>query len=128
MNLFIFTLFALVFSQNCTKDYQCNNGICKQIDINSSICMCNNMYVSKDNEICNYKQVNKLEAFLLSWFVGFFGVDWFILARGNPGYIVAGVFKLLTVGGLGIWWLVDWIRILTDDFHDGNGIPIGPWI
>ena len=25
---------------------------------------------------------------------------------------------------IGIWWLVDWIRILADSFPDGNGIPL----
>jgi hypothetical protein len=23
-----------------------------------------------------------------------------------------------------IWWFVDWIRILTDSFPDGNGVPL----
>ena len=25
---------------------------------------------------------------------------------------------------VGIWWLVDWIRVLTDTFPDGNGLPL----
>ena len=29
------------------------------------------------------------------------GADWFYLSAGSAGYIVAGVFKLLTCGGLG---------------------------
>ncbi len=69
----------------------------------------------------------KLGTLLLSIFVGGLGIDWFILARGNAGYIVAGVFKLLTGGGLGIWWIVDCARILADVFNDGNGAPLQPY-
>ena len=24
----------------------------------------------------------------------------------------------------GLWWLVDWIRVLDDTFYDGNGNPL----
>ncbi|CAF5042852.1 unnamed protein product, partial [Rotaria sp. Silwood1] len=58
---------------------------------------------------------------------GVFGADWFYLAAGNGGYIAAGVFKLLTFGGLGIWALVDWIRVLTDSFPDGQGVSLQDW-
>lgn len=39
---------------------------------------------------------------ILSWSVGWLGADRFY--RGEIGL---GVLKLLTIGGLGIWWLVD---------------------
>lgn len=67
---------------------------------------------------------SKLVTFLLSFFVGMFGVDWFYLSAGTPAYIVGGFFKLLTGGGAGIWWFVDWIRVLADAFPDGNGVPL----
>ena len=65
---------------------------------------------------------DKIVVFLLSFFVGFFGVDWFYLSDGNGGYIVAGIFKILTLGGLGLWWLIDWIRVLADAFPYANGV------
>lgn len=76
---------------------------------------------------CAYEQKKKLTAFLLSLLAGGLGADWFYLAAGNAGYIVAGVFKLLTFGGLGVWATVDWIRILVDGFRDGQGAPLQPW-
>jgi TM2 domain-containing membrane protein YozV len=39
---------------------------------------------------------------VISWLVGFLGADRFY--KGDVGL---GVLKLLTIGGVGIWWLVD---------------------
>ncbi len=46
-------------------------------------------------------------AVLLSFFLGGLGVDRFYL-----GYTVLGIVKLLTLGGLGVWALIDFILIL----------------
>ena len=77
--------------------------------------------------MCSYQQEGKVKMFLVSFFVGWTGADWFILAKGHASYIVAGVFKLITFGGFTIWWTVDWIRILCNAFPDGNGVGIGTW-
>ena len=69
----------------------------------------------------------KLNTFMASFIGGWVGADWFYLARGNGGYICAGVFKLLTGGGLGIWEFVDWIRVLCDAFPDGHGVKPTIW-
>ena len=45
---------------------------------------------------------SKLVAFLISFFVGCLGADWFYLSAGSGGYIFAGIIKLLTGGGLGM--------------------------
>ena len=65
--------------------------------------------------------------FLVSFFAGATGADWFYLSAGNGGYIAAGVFKLLTLGGLGVWQVTDWIRVLDDAFPDGQGVPLKDW-
>ena len=111
---------------NCTFNSECGvNAYCQPVD---STCTCNKGFITTDSkDICNYKQKTKLEAFLLSFFAGGFGVDWFILAQGNANYNVAGAFKLLTLGGLGVWWLVDWIRILVGAFPDGQGHSLADW-
>jgi TM2 domain len=53
---------------------------------------------------------SQLIALLLCIFVGVFGIHRFYL-----GYIWQGVVQLLTLGGLGIWTLIDLIRIITGD-------------
>ena len=111
----------------CTTSSDCgSNGVCATT---TGTCNCSKGYVTTDStKPCAYQQKSKLTAFLLSFLVGGVGADWFYLAGGNGGYIAAGVFKLLTMGGFGIWWLVDWIRVLTDSFPDGQGAPLLDWI
>ena len=56
---------------------------------------------------------------LLSFFLGMLGVDRFYL-----GYKGLGIAKLLTLGGCGIWALIDFIMILTGKLNDADGRPL----
>lgn len=59
---------------------------------------------------------SQLVALLLVIFVGSLGIHRFYL-----GHIGIGVIQLLTLGGLGIWSLIDLIRIITGDLTPKNG-------
>jgi len=44
--------------------------------------------------------------------------------RYYTGHIGIGIVQTLTLGGCGIWALVDLIMILTDNFKDARGLPL----
>ncbi len=56
-------------------------------------------------------------ALVLSIMVGWLGVDRFYV-----GHIGLGILKLLTCGGVGVWWLVDLILFAVDRVRDKNGL------
>lgn len=60
-----------------------------------------------------------IATWLLSLFLGMLGVDRFYL-----GKIGTGIIKLLTFGGLGIWYLVDLIMVLAGATKDKRGLPL----
>ncbi|GHV85742.1 hypothetical protein AGMMS50230_13500 [Spirochaetia bacterium] len=59
---------------------------------------------------------NWLVLLLLSAFLGGIGVDRFYV-----GKIGTGILKLITFGGLGVWWLIDLIMIVCGKFTDSKG-------
>lgn len=59
---------------------------------------------------------SQVAALLLVLFLGGLGIHRFYL-----GYTWQGVVQLLTLGGLGIWALIDLIRIITGDLQPKNG-------
>ncbi|MCL2091274.1 MAG: TM2 domain-containing protein [Micrococcales bacterium] len=60
-----------------------------------------------------------LAALLLSIIIGELGIDRFYL-----GKVGTGILKLITLGGLGIWWIIDVVLIAVGKMTDGNGRPV----
>lgn len=56
---------------------------------------------------------------LLSFFLGGFGAH-----RFYTGYTALGVVQLLTLGGCGIWTIIDFISICFNNFKTEKGLPL----
>lgn len=59
---------------------------------------------------------SKIVAILLCFFLGSLGVHRFYV-----GKIGTGILELITLGGFGIWALIDLIFIICSKFTDSNG-------
>jgi TM2 domain-containing membrane protein YozV len=91
------------------------------IDVNSSSCYrCGARQAAVATTGTSEKRI--LPAALLSFFFGVFGVHRFYV-----GKVGTGILQLLTLGGLGIWAIVDFIFVVTGSFTDKDGNKITEW-
>ena len=70
----------------------------------------------------NVSSKGRLAAALLCFFFGVIGVHRFYV-----GKVGTGIIQLLTLGGAGIWLLIDFIMILAGSFTDKDGKVIKNW-
>jgi len=95
--------------QRLSQTLQCSGrGVCKLWDTNNmdntlSFCECDRDWADPE---CRTKRKSQLVAYLLSMFFGFLGLDQFYL-----GFTLQGIVKLLTFGGCGVLWVMDFIAI-----------------
>jgi hypothetical protein len=61
-------------------------------------------------------------ALALNVLLGFFGGHRFYV-----GKVHSAVWQLLTLGGVGFWWLYDFILIVTGEFTDSKGRRLRHW-
>lgn len=99
---------------------QCNGrGYCRTFSTTSTaaqnpvgFCQCDQDWADPE---CGTKRKSQMTAFFYSLFLGFFGADYFYL-----GFPLWGCVKLLTLGGLGIWWLIDTVRLAAGPVYAYN--------
>jgi len=65
---------------------------------------------------------SRLACLLLCFFLGWLGVHRFYVGKTGTG-----VAMIFTVGGLGIWTLIDFIMIVVGNFTDANGRYVLDW-
>ncbi len=58
-------------------------------------------------------------AVVLSVLLGWLGID-----RMYTGRVGLGIIKLITIGGFGVWWIVDMCLMGMGSAKDGNGNPL----
>lgn len=71
------------------------------------------------NEVTAVSEKGFVPTVLLCFFLGVFGIHRFYV-----GKIGTGILMLLTLGGLGIWSLIDFIMIVCGSFKDKQELPI----
>jgi len=95
--------------QRLSATLQCSGrGVCKLWDSNNvanqlAFCECDRDWADPE---CRTARKSQAKAYMLSMFFGMFGADQFYL-----GHTLAGLAKLFTLGGFGIWWVADIVRI-----------------
>ena len=107
-----------MFCKNCRAEIDDKAVICVKCgcptgDITTS---CNMVHTS------NISDKSRLIAFLLAFFIGTFGVHRFYLGR-----VGSGIAMIFTLGGFGIWAMIDWIIILCGSFKDNDGHVVVKW-
>ena len=70
----------------------------------------------------SYSPKSRLVALLLCFFFGWLGMHRFYV-----GKVITGLLMILTLGGLGIWTLIDLIIIIVGPFTDKQGKRLFHW-
>ena len=70
----------------------------------------------------NVSAKSRLAVTLLAWFLGQLGIHRFYLEKYGTAILM-----LFTLGGLGIWALIDFIIAVTGNMKDKEGKPITNW-
>ena len=132
-----------MFCRNCGKELIGTPEICvgcgAKPSVGNSFCQACGAATNPQAEICmkcggrltiaeaayispDISPKSRLAATLLAWFLGTFGAHRFYL--GKTGTAIA---MLFTLGGLGIWALIDFIIAVSGNMKDKEGKLIKNW-
>ncbi len=96
------------------------HGCAKIVDAMAVVCpACG---VMQPTPVARLTDKRILPAFLLCFFLGVFGAHRFYVGKIGTGFL-----QLFTLGGVGIWAIVDLIIIIVGGFRDGDGNKITEW-
>ena len=79
-------------------------------------CIGEQKWIINDYRCYEDNGVSYITTFCCSLLFGFFGVDRFFL-----GYPLLGTIKLLTFGGIGIWYIIDLLMIASGSLRPNMG-------
>ncbi len=88
-----------------------------EINDNAVVCVKCGCAVNKPIQVTiNGSSKDWLVTLLLCFFVGYLGIHRFYVGKTGTGIV-----QLLTLGGCGIWALIDFIVIIMGNFTDAEG-------
>jgi hypothetical protein len=97
-----------LIGDGCDRKYDDINsfgrGVCRPAQ--GVVCLGEQIWIAEDSRCFSEGRVSFVTVLVCSLFFGIFGADRYLL-----GYALLGTIKLLTLGGFGIWQLVDIILI-----------------
>ena len=101
------------FCSSCGKPIKAASELCPNCDVRQFDAS------SPVSSMENKSPKSLVVAVFMCLFAGGLGIHRFYV--GKPG---TGFFMLFTLGGLGIWALIDLIIIATGNFTDGDGLKL----
>ncbi len=105
-----------VQKQNVETVINGQNQNSTQVTTNADVIKANESTVMESPATAPASGKSQLIALIICGFIGTLGIHRFYL-----GYVWQGVVQLLTLGGCGIWTLIDFIMIITGDLKPKNG-------
>eukprot|EP00397_Hematodinium_sp_SG-2012_P045754 GEMP01051499.1.p1 GENE.GEMP01051499.1~~GEMP01051499.1.p1 ORF type:complete len:384 (+),score=60.52 GEMP01051499.1:380-1531(+) len=114
------SLVHLAPALQCSGRGSCKTWNPNEVSSTITFCQCDRAWADPE---CRTKRKSQVTAYLLSVFIGFLGADQFYL-----GFPIFGAMKLCTLGGFGLWWLYDIVRIgsapvYSSDFRVASDLP-----
>ena len=73
-------------------------------------------------ELPEVSERSRSVALVLGVIGGVFGLHRFYVGRAQ-----SGVAMVLTLGGMGIWWLYDMVTLVAGEFRDAEDLPLRNW-
>lgn len=77
--------------------------------------------IIESNDNVQKGQNKFVPALLLCWFTGTLGIH-----RFYTGHTTIGIIQLLTLGGCGVWVLIDLILLISGNYKDSDGVTLKP--
>jgi TM2 domain-containing membrane protein YozV len=75
--------------------------------------------MTDQNSVGEVSRRRYVPAVLLCFFLGSLGIHRFYLGKKGTGILM-----LLTLGGLGIWTLIDFVRVVIGSMRDADDLPL----
>ena len=88
----------------------------KEVNVKAVVCITCGSPLNKSSNNLPAGDKEWLIAMILCWFLGILGMH-----RFYTGHMGIGIIQLLTLGGCGIWTLIDFIMIASGNFKDSDG-------